>query len=579
MITKTRKIIAISAATVALSLGAAVMLASNNNIFTLKGKADATVNSSFTFNYSDGYLGKSGSVARFSARSARGTELYMKSDNNYQNQINSTTKLIASFGSSSYASKYLSFYSDAECTNFYTFQKIDSIDVVVASTSAASTSYIVYTNADKTASINGTFSVGNNHIADVSGAKYIMLAPTSTGFLDILSVTINYTCDPSGEPEPEPATLESLSLSGGKKHFDVGNDFSFTGTATVHYSDGTSKSVSPIIKTAPNMSVAGLSSAILSYSENGVEVIAEYAVQVGVYEITYMELDMTTYEPTNLVNASISEASPSYAVPGATVSFTVVPNSGYAVADCVDMDEDVENFTISGNTVTFTMPSKDLEATIVLQPVIVSIFVDENAPVTQTIGSTFNQPTVYAIYGNGQSVALDNSDVTFDSTDYDMNTLGEYNVDVTYEDFSTTYTFEVVDEQEEGGTDQSLLNGNYDASYSSSVTCRFVFDGNGNGTYQRIYNGTVSQNYTMSFTYTIDSESKTVTLNIITTASSTYTYPNGWRLAAHTNDPDKATYTNTTGKVDSSGNFNVQLLRYANSTWSYDPAITFVKQA
>ena len=76
------------------------------------------------------------------------------------------------------------------------------------------------------------------------------------------------------------ATLESITLSGQTTEFLVGDTFSFDGTVTAHYSDGSQNTVTPTSVSSPDMTTAGTKTVTVTYSEGGVTKTADYDITV-----------------------------------------------------------------------------------------------------------------------------------------------------------------------------------------------------------------------------------------------------------------------------------------------------------
>lgn len=81
---------------------------------------------------------------------------------------------------------------------------------------------------------------------------------------------------------PPVATLESISLSGQKTEYNVGDTYALDGTVTAHYSDGSTKNVtsSAEVPTPPDMTTAGTKTVTVSYTE-GVTKSATYDITVS----------------------------------------------------------------------------------------------------------------------------------------------------------------------------------------------------------------------------------------------------------------------------------------------------------
>lgn len=75
-------------------------------------------------------------------------------------------------------------------------------------------------------------------------------------------------------------TLSSITISGQKTSYYIGDIFSFTGTCTAHYSDETSSVVMPTNVSIPDMTTAGEKTITVSYTEGSVTETAEYQITV-----------------------------------------------------------------------------------------------------------------------------------------------------------------------------------------------------------------------------------------------------------------------------------------------------------
>ena len=85
-----------------------------------------------------------------------------------------------------------------------------------------------------------------------------------------------------GEP-PVEATLESISLSGQRTSYFVGDAYALDGTVTAHYSDGSTKNVtsSASVPTPPDMSTTGTKEVTVSYTEGEITKTANYSITVS----------------------------------------------------------------------------------------------------------------------------------------------------------------------------------------------------------------------------------------------------------------------------------------------------------
>lgn len=96
------------------------------------------------------------------------------------------------------------------------------------------------------------------------------------------SLTTYYITSPQAEGDTPTKVLSSISVSGQTTSFYVGDTFSFGGTVTATYSDGTSANVTSSTSfTGYNMSTAGNYTVTASYSESGVTKTATYSITVS----------------------------------------------------------------------------------------------------------------------------------------------------------------------------------------------------------------------------------------------------------------------------------------------------------
>ena len=75
--------------------------------------------------------------------------------------------------------------------------------------------------------------------------------------------------------------LSSIALNGQKTSYTVGDTFSFTGTCTAYYSDGTNKTVTPTSVSSPDMTSAGTKTVNVSYTEGGDTKNTSYDITVA----------------------------------------------------------------------------------------------------------------------------------------------------------------------------------------------------------------------------------------------------------------------------------------------------------
>ena len=112
--------------------------------------------------------------------------------------------------------------------------------------------------------------------------------------------------DVTVEAAPAPKTLTSISISGQKTAFNVGDTFSFGGTVTAHYSDSSSENVTGSATfIGYDMSTAGNQTVTVSYTYGGVERTTSYQITVSpsgsssTYNETFDYSDLTTWNITD----------------------------------------------------------------------------------------------------------------------------------------------------------------------------------------------------------------------------------------------------------------------------------------
>ena len=126
----------------------------------------------------------------------------------------------------------------------------------------------------------------------------------TSGHRRIKGVTVKY----KGEAAPA-ATLQSIAVSGQKTVFTVGDTFTFDGTVTATYSDGSSKTVTPTSVSEPDMATAGTKEVTVSYTEGGVTKTAKYDITVNAAVVDGKTVSMTMTEYVANNNCTVSSGS------------------------------------------------------------------------------------------------------------------------------------------------------------------------------------------------------------------------------------------------------------------------------
>ena len=111
---------------------------------------------------------------------------------------------------------------------------------------------------------------------------------TSWSSTTYLQVRIEITQETINHWKEEPVTLDSISVSGQTTEFNVGDTFTFDGTVTAHYSDGTDEVVTPTSVTTPDLSQAGQKVVVVSYTNDKNETVGtDYVINVTASAVLY----------------------------------------------------------------------------------------------------------------------------------------------------------------------------------------------------------------------------------------------------------------------------------------------------
>lgn len=447
-----------------------------------------------------------------------GTNIYFYSENNYP----LFNKLVASFGGSSYASKFFTFTKDENGENAFTFQNVTSISITTATTSSATSPFSIYTSKDATSpSYSGTINKGETKvITEIAGATYIKFVPTSSSFIDISEVTVNYSCDP--EVEPGEKTLVGIRVkSDYKRNYAQGSDF-VKPVVYADYVQDEEESTEEVTNLAEftGYSLNSLGDQTVTVSFGGKT--TEYVIHVKPTEesisihYSYLKTDGTNYMLSGEIDLYNSNF-PNYVEPGETVNFSVVMREGFSFKafmpdyEATEIWEQIEDPTSS--TQTITMPSSgysELDISFVLGAPIVAIELAEEPKTEYSVGSNFVAPKVNSIEENGSKVELDSDDLTF--TGFDSSAVVEsQTITVSYPGVADiTYTVSI---SEKGG-DVNPLTGVYKYTRNlsgNSNTFTLTFNEDGTGTYVREYQ---TYTYGLNFTYVYDASAKTFAVTL-----------------------------------------------------------------
>lgn len=536
--------------------GLAVALGAGGMEF-LGSKAGTAAPGTVSYSYTTvGHKAISSIKHSFLKTTQSGTSIYFYSYNNYNP---SDYSVLASFGSSSYEGKYFTFAKDENGDKAFTFQNVTSITIKSASSSQDGASFSIFTSKTATtASYSGSIDSGETkEITEIAGATYIKFVPTSSTFLDISEVTLNYSCDP--EVEPGEKTLVGIRVkSDYKRNYAQGSEF----VKPVVYADyvqdeeESTEEVTDLAEfTGYSMNSLGDQTVTVSFGGK----TTEYAIHVKPTEesitiyYSYLKTDGTNYMLSGEIDLYNSNF-PNYAEPGETVNFSVVMREGFSFKafmpdyEAIEIWEQIEDPTSS--TQTITMPSSgysELDISFMLGAPIVAIELAEEPKTEYTVGSSFVAPKVNSVEENGSKVELDSDDLTF--AGFDSSAVVEsQTITVSYPNVDNIqYTISIVESK--GG-----ISGTF--SYGSSTKWQFVFNEDLTGEYRKV-GSTGSTLATETFSYTlIDSHIRIY--DVVISGSSTWT--TDWFLTkcldttdkyvARETENDTGTYNETTFTIN-----------------------------
>ena len=104
--------------------------------------------------------------------------------------------------------------------------------------------------------------------------------PLTTGLTSVTGTYLGETVVVNGITV-QAIALSSITTSGQKVNYSVGDTFSYDGTCTAHYNNGSSQTVTPTVNSsAVNMSKEGNYEVTLSYTEGGVTKTTSYSISV-----------------------------------------------------------------------------------------------------------------------------------------------------------------------------------------------------------------------------------------------------------------------------------------------------------
>lgn len=381
--------------------------------------------------------------------------------------------------------------------------------------------------------------------------------------------------------EGEDVTMSSFTLSGQTIYYTVGDSFSFDGTATVTYSNGTSKDVtsSVTVATVPNMNEASSQEVTISYTEDGATVTATYTIVVNPVGATFT------------INTS--------AQTGATITITQ-PESGTTASagDIIKFKVDVTNdynlgtisVTCGGATVSymgphiqtreyqFTMPSGNVTISVTTTPVIILhniTYVIKNADndailayddvisSNSTLPTTFNENSTI-MFSVSTKTGYVFSSATIDSSTFTNSafTYNGLNSDIIVTIYVTV------------GEEEDVLYGSYSFDRPNAFSnpdyydrYTIILNEDGTGSYIRENHNADPRIYEVRFTYTVSGNRITFTY----VSGDNTSFYNGYRLF-DSNDTEIPSINNT-GVNNGNSTISVTLVK----SGALDQTYTFSK--
>ena len=385
--------------------------------------------------------------------------------------------------------------------------------------------------------------------------------------------------------QSEVVELESISVSGQTTTFYVGDTFTFDGEVTAHYSNGTSKVVTPTNVVAPDMNVASEQTVLVTYVEDGKTVSTSYLVEIKTPETEY-----------NIVVPLVEHGSVRVSMPsslkakaGSTVIFSVIADNGYEIEE-VSVTSNGQKVEVTGpnssGACSFVMPNGDANISVTIVPevarhTVTYVVKDTDSNVlnfNDVIDSTSTLPTTVK-EGNNSFNIVTRSGYTFSSA-----SVGEDAVSASFDyEVTSDITVIIIVSVDQGGGgeggdkgDVSLLKGTFTCQMNSSYTYKFTFDGEGNGVFSYL-NSLGEEKYPINFTYTVNSETKAVSITLDPSTSTTTLgkYLSTYQIVNKTLPSSE--WVNSTGIINSDGSFTITFLKLSAGTWSSQEPSTFKK--
>ena len=272
-------------------------------------------------------------------------------------------------------------------------------------------------------------------------------------------------------PDPGPVvvvTLSSIALSGQTTAYNVGDTFSFTGTVTASYSDGTSKAVTPTSVSTPDMTTAGDKTVTVSYTEGGITKTANYTITVSRVLVSISASDYTTDYALNSEYSFDGKVTASY---NDSTTALVTPDN-VSSPDMSTTGEKQVTITYSGKTTTITINVNASLDGLSLSGYSTSYFVGDTFSFDGVATAHYDDDTSHAVTPTSVSSPdmsqPGNPEVTVSYTEGSITKTASYNIVVNAVELASIAVSDYIDEFWEG--DDFEFGGLAEATYNNGST-------------------------------------------------------------------------------------------------------------
>lgn len=325
--------------------GLAVALGSGELGF-IGGKAGTAAPGEISYSPSNSKKSLGSDKYTFKQTTSSGTNIYLYS----VNDSTISTSRIASIRYNQYTEKggYVTFTADENGETPFVFQNITSLSLTTESKASDNVPFSIYTSISASSpSYSGTVNAGETKvISAIAGATYLKIVSTSNSYLDITSLTINYSCDP--EIQPGEKVLTGIRVKDDYKQNYAQNAQFVEPTVYADYiqDDVPSTEIVSAEFTGYNMSQLGVQTVTASFGGK----TAQFDIHVKPTEqsklISYQGLsyDVRDYRLISSFLDLNNSILPAYGEPGQSLSFTPVFKSGFSYINAYDEGYKVDEY-------------------------------------------------------------------------------------------------------------------------------------------------------------------------------------------------------------------------------------------